>query len=503
VTHFVFSTRLHNSNQLANSINTKLKEIHNDFSKQTTERSKLQQSRHYQQPIDSVKMDVAVTPTPTIRGSRRVSNNVERQQVASIPEGNEPVSTNKQKKIRSILIPTIVGKSVKGSAYQAQLHSRARARSSTSKTVQGRSNSQRISNQKGKDNSGSKTSSKSSTSQQEKDKVSEEEQNYLPPPLKKLFMALQSILAAKSLRRSHTIGLHQSMLLSWFLDSEGKELPFLSMDTILRYATALQTITFPLVPSAVTNPIPFILYFAKTAFPDHTKNINISKNFVWNNKKATGNLEKSTIYLMQRIMSTKSSNVYLMHEISVVHLKGIGKVGKCRSWTFIGNKNAKDFKNWIKDSNQRNFNKKNSIYHREKDSNKVTQVSTLSLMALHPSLKMFMFALNILRRFARGDIDVSISPTQLLHETMSNFPTNIQLRNRIGHWYRLLKRTVLWGKDIAEKLLSFEKILKHVCSEPNTYEMAVCAKDELCFSGSVPCEIKDGEFKNHTMFKFS
>lgn len=482
------------------SINTKLKDIQNEFLKKKLELAKVQQLRHFRHSADFGKIYISVQPTSSIsRSSRRVSTNPDRQQVASIPE--EPVTNNRQKRReRSILIPTIVGKSVKGSAHQALLHSRQRARANTAKPTASKIGSQR-SYQKAKENSGSKSSS--SLQQHEKERLPQEDQNYLPPPLKKDFIALQGFIARNALRRSHTIGLHHSMFLSWFLNSSGKELPFLSMDTILRYATAIQTTTFPLIPSAVKHPILFILYFAKTAFSDHTQNITMSKNFVWNNEKATGDIEKSTIYLMQQIKSTTRSDVYLIHEVSIIRLRGIGKVGKCRSWTFMSTENAKDLKTLLHNCSIRRkskINKKFNVHHREKESKRLTKSSILALAELHPRLKMFMFALNILRRFSKGDIDANISPSQLLCETMSMFPTHLQLRDKIGHWYRLLNRTVLWGKDIVSELHSFDNILKQVSSKATIYEITMCSKDELCFSGSMPSSyFKDGELPTFSM----
>lgn len=496
---------------ICESIDLKMKEIHHDFTKQTNERIKVLRSRYnFMQSIGSVKVDVSAPSTLAIRTSRRIPSNTERPQVASIPEENEAAPINKEKKKRSILIPTIVGKSVKGSAYQAQLHRRASARVGSSKIVQGRSTSQRVSTQKGRD-TGTKSSSKptasssksflsaskSPSSNQEKEKKGEEERNYLPPLLKKHFTTLQSFVTAKALRRSQSYRLYQSMILNYFLDLEGKELPFLSMDTITRYGTALQTTIFPLVPCAVADPTLFLLYFAKNAFQDPSKTVTLSKNFVWNaqNLKTTGNVEKTTIFFMQKMMCTTSSDVYLIHELSAIRLKFIGKVGKCRSWVYIGESKTKDFKNLLKDSTKssRNRPSKDTIYRREKESNKVIQMSHLALAALQPNMKMFMFALNMLRRCSKGDIDTKISPAQLLRETMFTFPPNIQLKNRVGYWYRLLKRTIFLDKAIIGEVLSLEKILKQLCSEPDAYDIVVCSNDDLCLSTSVPCDFKDGK----------
>jgi len=450
------------------------------------------------------------------------------QQVASIPEENVPTSQSKEQKVqekRSILIPTIVGKSVVGSAQHALLQSRARARASTTRTapVSQRAPQKTRDNQNSAAKSGSKTQSKL---QPQENTNSEKGRLYLPALLLKEFMALQSFIAAKSLRRSQTVGIHQSTLVSWFCNLNGKELPFLSMDTILGHATGVQTTIFHLVQPAVANPIPFILYFAKTAFPDSTKNITISKNFVWNNEKATGDRDNPTMYLMKQIISSKRVNVHMIHEICCIHLKGIGKTGRCRSWVLISSKDSNDIKPWIKDSDQRAVKsfarKKCDISKREKESNRVTKTAKLALLVLHPSLKMFMFALNILRRVARGEVDDNTpSPTQLLRETMSTFSANTQIRyvmivsfylttgvsfldlplpgklnrNGIGTWYRLLSRTVIWGQDIIDAH-SFDKMLKYIGSKPSTYDIVDCSKDELCISGSVPCDFKDGEFNS-------
>jgi len=306
-----------------------------------------------------------------------------------------------------------------------------------------------------------------------------------------LNMAYECIVA-KSLRRMYTIGLHQSTLMNWFLGADGndKELPFLAIKIILKNATALQTSIFPLIPSAVTNPTHFQLYFSKTAFPSTSKFPTI-----YFHAKHNGSLERRTKYFMQKAFSTKTSNVYVMHELSVISLKGVGSIGKCKSWAYTEHRKTKETKNWMKGPSPQivyRRSEKSDVYKREKASNKLSKITALSLVALQPSLKMFMYALNILRRFATGDVNARTcpSPTQLLHETMTIFPAKVQLHSRIGHWYRLLRRTVLWENT---EFQAFGEILKHICFHPSIYEVKVCEKDKFCFSGAVPCGFKDGE----------
>ena len=90
---------------------------------------------------------------------------VRQQQVASIPEENVPTSQSKEQKVqekRSILIPTIVGKSVVGSAQHDLLQSRARTRASTTITAPAsqRAPEKTPDNQNSAAKSGSKTQSK-------------------------------------------------------------------------------------------------------------------------------------------------------------------------------------------------------------------------------------------------------------------------------------------------------------------------------------------------------
>ena len=447
----------------------------------------MQQLRHFKH-LSVVKSDVPLVSSVKPRSNRRLLSNTDRARQASIPEERVSNPANKeQKKTREILIPTIVGKSVKGSAQQALMHSRQRARTNIPAKATG---------QRTRESSSSKSVTKIQTSsQQDKNAKPQEPRNYLPPSIQKEMSCLHTFFGTKSLRISQTVGISQTMLVSWLTNNAGKEMSFQAMETMLHYATAINTTMFPLVPSAVTNPIPFILYFAKNAFPDALKNTTLSKNFVWNKDKVTGDLDNPSLYVMQKLISNKHFEVFLVHEISVKHLTGMGKIGTCRSWIYTSQKDTRNVKAWARGINAIPTNssrKKHDVLRREKDSFKILKASTFALLFLQPDLKMFMFTLNILRGIAKGIVDPNTSTTQLLRETMSTYPNNMQQKNKIGYWYRLLNRHILWDKDVVD-IHSFEHVLRYIASKPKTYDIVNCTNEEMCISGSIPCDFKDGK----------
>jgi len=380
---------------------------------------------------------------------------------------------------------------VKGSAQQALMRSRQRARANTKRAIPSKPNSQRT-----RESSSSKSAHTSS--QQDKIAKLQEPRNYLPPSIQKEMIYLQAFFANKKLRLSQTVGISQTMFVSWLTNSAGKEMSFLAMETILHYATAMNATMFPLVASAVVNPIPFILYFAKNAFPDTSKNITLSKNFVWNKNKVTGDLDNPSLYVMQKLMSSKHFDAFLIHEISVKHLKGIGKIGTCRSWVYTSQKDARNVKAWAKGISIRAtsaYRKKHDLLRREKESLKLLKASQFAILFLQPKLKMFMFTLNILRGIAKG-LGPNTFTSQLLRETISTYPNAIQQRNSIGYWYRFLNRHVLWDKDTVDGH-TFENVLRYILSKPRTYDIVNCTKEEICISGTVPCNFKDAHFFIH------
>jgi len=475
------------------SISSKIEEITVNVDKWNSERYKKQQIRHFKHLCVSVKPDVSLVPTNNLRNSRRSLANTDMARQASIPEGRASSPPSKeQKQKRSILIPTIVGTSVKGSAQQALMHSRQRARANTKRAIPTKPVSQRI-----RETSSSKSTTKIQTSSQHEHITKPQEpRNYLPPSLQKEMISLQDFFTNKSLRLSQTVGISQTMFVSWLTNSAGKEMSFLAMETILHYATALNTTMFPLVASAVANPIPFILYFAEKAFLDSSKTTTLSKNFVWNKNKVTGDLDCPSLYVMQKLMSSNHFDAFLIHEISVKHLKGIGKIGTCRSWIFTSQKDVRNMKAWAKGISIRASSasrKKYDVLRREKESLKILKASQFATLFLQPKLKMFMFTLNMLRGIAKGNLDPNTSTSQLLRETIVTYPNTIQQKSSIGYWYRFLNRHVLWDTDIVDND-SFEHVLRSILSKPRTYDIVNCTKDDICISGSVPCDFKDGKF---------
>jgi hypothetical protein len=474
---FTFQNALIELDIILYSIKSKLEEIHSDVDKNYLQKTKLYRSRYFKRLPFPSNAENNVAASSNIRGTRRAQVKTEKQSVNSIPEEriSSPPSTDEKK--RSIMIPTIVGKSVKGSAQQALLHSRQRARVNPKIVSNAKFNSQ-----KGRDHSATKSATKSSTnSQQEKFVRPAEIRNYLPAQLHKDVLSLLALTVSNSLRGSQTTGLYQSIFGNWFLSLNGKEMSFLAMESILRNATAIKTITFPLVSSAIERPIPFILYFARNMFPE-TITI-ISRNFVIDD--ANREVINPSIFIMHRVMKGGHFQTNAIHEIGIKAVQGFGNLGIVRSWLIS---TATDIRRKLRDvgldDSDAIFRRKNTIQNREAESSGLCKISHVALLCLQPQLMMFMFSVNFLRQAVKGNINQSISTVNILHDIVTVFPSNIQRKKKIGVWYRLLHRT-LRCKDALDMCENVENTLSFIASKAQVYGVVDCSKEQICITGPV------------------
>ncbi len=469
---------------------SKLQEILDDISKSLSDRQKSQQARFsnlIHLGSTSSKLDSSTSPgskpgqlkkRPVIEKKNTVSS------IPEITENNAQIHT--ESKRREIKKPTIVGKSVKGSAAQAMMQRRARARTTitpSAKVIGGNN----VSSQRQQPQRQQKTSTNSQSEKEKKNKNTQEGLNFLPPSLLKDLLSLQSFTSSLSLRRISSFGLNQSLFCNWFMNLSGKELSFRSIDLILGYANAVRSTVFPLVQSAVSNPVPFLLYLAKSAFA-HSSHIAVPK---------LGDVNNPAIYVMKQIMTSKHFKIHLIHELSIVDTRGgLGKIGRCKTWMFIAS--CTNSKPWAKESNNAGLRcTRYDQRKREKDSCKIKSAIDMALIVLHPPLKMFMFSLNILRRIIIGEAQElkAISPPSLLREVLSVFPPQIQTKHGIGSWYRLLHRNLSWEIGSTGKH-SIDALLKQLASKGIMYEPEVkdCSSEEFCICGHVRCDFKDTHF---------
>ena len=304
---------------------------------------------------------------------------------------------------RSIVMPTIVGKSVKGSAAQAMSMSRARARTTTT----GRSNmsnkptnpAPRVvqrSTWKARNN---KKNPKSSN------KDSNEILKSLPSSLAKEYMTVHAIVSKMTFNDSIAIYLLQQMFLSWLLKQKGKEAPVHAMDFILRHANFVKTETFPLIKSIVDDPFPLLAYLTKVILSHDPDTKLLAKTFSSKNENMPKhNVKNPTMYMMRKFSSSIQECIILIYEVSVISHINLGKIGRCRSWTFI---TCNDDKNIP------------SLVEMEKI------MSSLNLRG-----KMFNFVSSVLRgavkhySYMKHNLDVP----SLLRETRIIFPARIQRR---------------------------------------------------------------------------
>lgn len=409
-------------------------------------------------------------------------------QISPIREDKSLVGQTESKR-SSILMPTIVGKSIEGSAQQALLASRARARITP-----------KISTKKNSKEPASVI--KPVTKIKDTSKQDTEESIYFPPSLRKEFLALQLFIAIRSLRLQSCSSLSQKLYISWFAQLEGKEMPFRSVETIISHAVPIGTIVFPVSTLATMNPAPFLLYFIKAAFnsQNEANPITLSKNFLWSNQQVSGDIDHPVIYTAKIIWDRKGRHAYLLQEISMSQIHRVGqtnKLGICRSWILVGSDSSSVLKSIIDGSEiiprpqvrRRELKKTLSCSYR------IYRHVVKFMTTLQPILYSFMFSLNILRRSAVGisDKNNATSPPALLREVMSIFPESVQRESVVGSWYRLLRRTVPCSLNGTE-FKSAQELINFTRSKSGKYGIIDCTQTETCLSGTVVCEIMDSKF---------
>ena len=418
--------------------------------------------------------------------SRTVSKSNFSTPISVISE-EKSTRSDKDTKRSSILMPTIVGKSIQGSAQQALLASRARAR--VTPKVSSKKSAKDV-----------PSSSKSAVKARDANAQDTEEIIYFPPTMRKEFLALQTFIATKSLRLQMCSAMSQHLYSSWFLQLEGKELPFRSVETILGHSVSISTKVFPISPLATSNPVPFFLYFLASSFPRFRDSavMTLSKNFVWNNKQVTGDVDRPVLFAMKKIWDKRGRNMYLIHEISMVRVRRIGrimKIGSCRSWILMGSSDGGIVKSIINnDAYYNSQHKRYDMKKRKKDALRIQRYGMKCSEILQPSLLSFMFSLNLLRRAAMGnpDQDNPVSPPALLREVMSIFPSSIQANSVVGCWYRLIHRIVPCSLDGTD-FKSVHDLMDYTRSRDDVYGIIDCTTSEICISGNVECEIKDSK----------
>lgn len=465
------------------SIKSKLEEIHSDNEKRYVQKTKLYRSRYFKRLPVVCKLDSNVSSSANVTGSRRAQVKTEIPNINTIPEERVSNPPRTEEKKRNIMIPTIVGKSVKGSAQQALLHSRQRARVNR-KVV----STTKLNAQKGRDNASKSATKSSGNSQVEKNVRPADNRNYLPAQLHKDVLPLLALISDKSLRGSQATGLYQSIFGNWIVRLNGKELSFLAMESILQNATAIKATMFSLVSSAVERPIPFMLYFVRNMFPE--PNTILARNFVLDD--STRDISNPSIFVMHRVVNETHFQTYVIHEVGIKTIQGFRKLGCVRSWLIsTATEKSRNFLDVGLNDSGVILRRKHRIYTREAESNNITKVSHLALLCLQPQLKMFMFSVNLLRQIVRGKIDRDISTIKLLHEIIAVFPNNIQQKKQVGAWYRLLHRTI----DCYEAIHlseNVEKILRFIASQPQVYGIVNCSKERICLAGPVVTFKKHG-----------
>ena len=488
-----FSVLFYNWNpQSVEMVRSKLNDIFNEYELQRKPKFESVQFKSlfkYKRNVQDIQSSKGPmnTKQSRIQSTRRIisSGTIPSVPVSVIREENTKKS---ERGTKSILMPTIVGKSIQGSAQQALLASRARARV-TPKLSSKKSHKDAPSNPKAvvkaRDGHAQDT----------------EESIFFPPNLRKEFLALQMFIVARSLQHQVCWAMFQQLYSSWIVQLEGKELPFRSIETIVGHSISIGVKIFPISPLATSNPVPFFLYFLKSSFPNFCEStvMTISKNFVWNSKHVTGDVSRPIIFAMKKIWDKKGRSMYLMHEISFVKIRRVGqilKLGSCRSWILMGSSDRSFLGNIIN-----NVGAFNNVNHRRfdgkklrKDALRIQRYGMKCSKILQPSLLSFMFSINILRRAAMGhlDQDYPVSPPALLREIMSIFPFSIQTNSIVGCWYRLISRIVPCSLDGTD-FKSVQELLSYTRSQRDIYGIVDCTILELCLSGHVDCEIKDSK----------
>jgi hypothetical protein len=303
-----------------------------------------------------------------------------------------------------------VGKSVKGSAMQAVAMSRARARTTTTRSSN--SSGKSTKHGTGSNNPGTRVMQRATWRARQNKKGSKSEikeandiLKHLPSSLAKEYTSIHAFVSKMSFKSFMTVHLFQKMFLSWLSKLKGKEIPILAMEIILIHANFVKSETFPLIQSIVDDPLPFLAYLTKVLSSHDMNTTLLSKNFSWKNEKGPRQRKNSPVmYIMRKDVCSIGKCIMFIYEVAVIsHIK-LGKIGRCRSWSFIACDEAKNMPRMLEEE---------------------TELTYLNLKG-----EMFNFVSNVLRgtvkhhSYSNDYINVPL----LLRETRSLFPAQMQRR---------------------------------------------------------------------------
>ena len=272
--------------------------------------------------------------------------------VKSSKHGKQSTSS---KKSTSILMPTIVGKSVKGSAMQAVAMSRARAsanRSNPTRSAISKSASKSASNT-GKPTQ--RVFQKSTWKARNNKKISEPKKpqendiflKNLPLSLAKEYMTLHTSIAKSSINRSFISMNYQQFFVSWLSKLEGKEISLPTVGFILAHANLVRMQTFALLQTIVNHSYQFMTYLAKVISSQDSSSAILAKSFAWNSKKDSwhGSIDP-VIFVMRKVNSpSKKMSMIVILEVGMKVHKKLGKFGRYRCWSLISHKEIKKIHN--------------------------------------------------------------------------------------------------------------------------------------------------------------
>jgi len=506
VTRSSQSVLLYNWNpQTKQSAHTRLKEVHEDFLLSYNQKLISLQSRSLKDVslIESLSPHAlsgdVVDKTNNIGVTTGILKRSPSESAISLHSNSKnhrsshknDISREKMRRTSSILMPTIVGKSVKGSDMQALAMARARAkapRTSGSRTKVSSTNTSISSHLKAQ---GHKTRDSSSLQKVKLSSLRESKQRifleHISSSLLKEYCALQNHLSSTILLRNTAIHTTQNLLIHRMTHLKGKELSVAAMDFILTHGNLVQTQVFSLIQAAVINPTPFIMYLNKSI--SRSEGLILSKNFT----NQTPQISK-VLYTMNKIADSKYYTAYLIHEIVVFRHPTKGLMGRCRSWLFTNSK-ANGHETPVKEprvTSRKSRKRKNSLVNREWES---LMINTITCVAITRALQIcrgavFNFVSILLRRTANKQ-SIKMGPLNvplLLRESMAIFPARIQIRVP-QLCYRLLHNELFFHKSellIRGSWFSIQDLIDSMSRRQSMYSIVKCNGDQDCFAGLAP-----------------
>lgn len=451
---FIGSDLILNLLSLCNSAHTRLKEVHEDFLVSHNDKMMSLQSRC----LKDVSLIGSLSPhalggetvdktnnSGVLTGLLKQSQNdsvISLHSKSKTHRSSQKNDTSREEMRRSysILMPTIVGKSVKGSDMQALAMARARAKaprsasgsrtkvSSTNTNTSSHSKAQAIKTRENPSIQKVKLLSLQDQSLIEKG-VNSKQRMFLEnisSLLLKEYCALQNQLSSTILLRNTAIHTTQNLLLHRMTNLKGKELSASAMVFILTYGNLVKTEVFPLIQAAVSNPNPFIMYLKKS-ISKSSEGVVLLNTFA----NQTPQISKA-LYSMNKIADSKYYTAFLIHEITVFRHPSIGLMGRCRSWLFSNSK-ANGHGISVREPRAKichNRKRKNSLVNREWESLMMNTIASVAMSHLNLSGAIFNFVSILLRRTAEKQA-IKMSPLNvplLLQELMALFPQRIQIR---------------------------------------------------------------------------